>query len=145
MLVNKKFDKQEMLSFMNETGDFFIKQLHVNNLTLEEYAQKMCEKGTIAYEKNDDKVIAMVIGYTDEMINNMSYITQVYVLPEYRKKGLASILLEEYIIYCKEKKIDGIWLTTQKDNHNAINLYKSKGFEIEKDYDDCLIKMILKF
>ena len=36
------------------------------------------------------------------------------------------------------KKIDGIWLTTQKDNYNAIRLYQSKDFKIDEDYDNCL-------
>ena len=144
MIANKNFDLNKMIKFMSDSGNFFIEQLHINNLTLEEYANKMCNKGTVAYFEKDGIVQAMVIGYTDNMINNMSYITQVYVLPEYRKKGLASLLLDEYINYCKDKNIDGIWLTTQKDNYSAKKLYENKNFCFDNEYNnELLVKMVL--
>ena len=132
----------KMFDFMEKTDGFFKNQLIKNQLSIEEYAKKLCEKATITYEENDE-VEGMVIGYTEDTPDNSSYITQVYVLPKYRKKGLGGRLLEEYIDYCEKKKLNSIWLTTDKTNNKAQKLYLSKGFLMVNYNHDTLIKMEL--
>jgi len=144
MIAHKNFEYQEMLDFMMKTGDFFQKQVSINHLSIPQYAKKMCEKGTIAYEIRDNIVVGMVIGYTDNTINNLSYITQVFVLPEYRRSGIAGKLLDEYIAYCIEKHLDGIWLTTENYNDKAIKLYEGKGFKKVFYEHEYLVKLLLK-
>lgn len=144
MIAVRDFDVNKMYNFMQKAGDFFLRQTSINHLSMMEYAKKMCQFGTISYEEDKD-VLGMVIGYTSNTVNNLSYITQVFVLPEMRGRGIAGRLLDQYIQYCKDIDLDGIWLTTEHDNDKAIKLYQSRGFKIEEYNHDYLIKLVLMF
>lgn len=144
MIAHKSFDLDRMIDFMKKCDNFFIDQLHINNLTLEEYANKLCTKGTVSYLEDNSAVVAMLAGYTDDLTNGMAYVSQVYVLPKYRGKGLGRIVISDFLNYCRGKNIDYAWLTTQKDNYAAQNLYTDLGFKFDNNYEDNkLVKMIV--
>jgi len=86
-----------------------------------------------------DKKIVAFIEYQD--IYDRFELDNIFVLEEYRNKGIASILLEYMIDDAKNKKINNITLEVREDNIKAIALYKKYGF-IEKAtrvnyYKDC--------
>jgi len=58
-------------------------------------------------------------------------INNIYVVEEYRQKGIASKLLDKVIEDGKQSKIVNITLEVRKNNINAINLYKKYNF-VEK-------------
>ena len=56
---------------------------------------------------------------------------------QYRGKGYMQFLLKQIIDYTRNKfNINTILLNVYKSNVNALNLYKSLGFEIFKSFDD---------
>lgn len=59
------------------------------------------------------------------------YVTNVAVLPEYRRKGIASKLLEFCLKYATEKQLSFISLEVRKSNASAIKLYEKFGFIVE--------------
>jgi len=61
-------------------------------------------------------------------ILNECHITNIAVLPEYRNKGIGSMLIEKMIEICKCSEIDKMTLEVRKSNIPAINLYKNYGF-----------------
>ena len=73
----------------------------------------------------DNNVVAF-IQYED--IYDRFELDNIYVLKEYRNKGIASILMEFMINEGKNKKINNITLEVREDNINAISLYKKYGF-----------------
>lgn len=89
----------------------------------------------VAYD--EDKIV----GFVDYMITfNSATISQIAVLPNYRKKGLGSKLLEE-MEKSFPKEIDDvvetITLEVRESNINAISFYKKNGYEnvvIKKHY-----------
>ncbi len=54
---------------------------------------------------------------------------RIAVMPKYRKKGYASLIMEKVFLQVKEEKLESIMLEVRKSNEDAINLYKNKGFE----------------
>lgn len=58
-------------------------------------------------------------------------IRKMFVKKEFRGKeyGLASLLLEELITYCKENGIENLYLGTVNVLKAAIRFYEKKGFE----------------
>ncbi len=56
-------------------------------------------------------------------------IHEIFVIPEYRKKGIGSQLLREIINYGMKKKIELAELWVGKTNYNAIQFYKKFGFK----------------
>lgn len=100
-----------------------------------EFSENPLNKILGAYD--EDKIV----GFVDYMITfNSATISQIAVLPDYRKKGLGSKLLEE-MEKSFPKEIDDvvetITLEVRESNINAISFYKKNGYEnvvIKKHY-----------
>lgn len=75
-------------------------------------------------------VIDKVIGYMGMWkILDEGHITNVAVLPEYRNKGVATLLINRMIEVCKCSEINSITLEVRQSNYEAINLYEKFGFK----------------
>lgn len=55
-------------------------------------------------------------------------IDNIYVIMEYRNRGIASEMMEYVIDIFKNKNLDNITLEVRVSNEAAINLYKKYGF-----------------
>lgn len=66
------------------------------------------------------------VGYMGlQIFSGEGYVTNVAVLPQYRKQGIAESLIKEQL----KNKMDFITLEVRKSNNPAINLYSKMGFE----------------
>lgn len=71
---------------------------------------------------DDDKVV----GYMGlQIFSGEGYVTNVAVLPEYRRQGIAQSLILQQL----ENDMDFITLEVRRSNSDAIKLYKKMGFE----------------
>ena len=61
--------------------------------------------------------------------NNIFWIG-VCILKDYQSKGYGSIILNKLIAIAKQKQINILTLTVDKNNHHAIKLYEKHGFQI---------------
>ena len=57
-------------------------------------------------------------------------LNNLYVLPEYRRKGIGTRLVNECLKKMKDSSVKTIRLNVVKDNQPAINLYEKLGFKI---------------
>lgn len=70
-----------------------------------------------------------IVGYMGMWrILDECHITNVAVLPEYRKRGIATLLIDKMIKVCKCSEITKMTLEVRESNFNAINLYRKFGF-----------------
>ena len=142
-IADRNINEEEFMAFINSAAPFFEPQALGQHSTLKQYADKLRNKGTIAYAVKNEKIIGAVIGYTHDTPDNTSYITQVYVLPEYRGQGYSSLLLGKYGEYCKTQCIDKMWLTTRITNSSARRAYEKAGFVEDDSYkSETLVKLI---
>ena len=102
-------------------------------------------KGVYMLACIEDKVVGQIM-YTFEWSTwrnaNFMWLTDLYVLPEYRKKGIFK-LLSDYMMdfYHKDSSIIGLRFCVDKENTSVIPLYKKAGWkegnynlwEIKKD------------
>lgn len=82
-----------------------------------------------AYVEN--KVVGLTVfsqntGMKDK---HKAQITSVYVLPEFRQKGIANQILNEVLRYGKQHA-EQILLSVVESNESAIKLYKKHGFQV---------------
>jgi len=56
------------------------------------------------------------------------HVTNVAVLPEYRKMGIGSMLIEKMVEICKCSEIQAMTLEVRESNVPAIGLYEKYGF-----------------
>ena len=88
----------------------------------------------LAYD--NDLPIGFIYGYLKFQEGNfvdksVAFIDALYVLENYRNKGIAKALINKFYDWCKENNISIVEISVFKDNIEAINLYKKLGYEIE--------------
>ncbi len=72
------------------------------------------------------------VGYVGvSAILDEGYITNIAVLPEYRKQGVATALFTKLDDFANENKLSFISLEVRKNNQNAISLYEKFGYKTE--------------
>ena len=72
--------------------------------------------------KIDNKYVAFLIY---QLLYEKAEVIDIFVLDEYRRKGIAKALLNEML---KDKTIKSVTLEVKESNKNAILLYNSLGF-----------------
>jgi ribosomal protein S18 acetylase RimI-like enzyme len=81
---------------------------------------------------DNSQIIVAVLG--EEILgfagNNNDYISFMFVHPDYFGKGIGKALIMEVLINSQH-----VHLAVLKENIPAINLYKSFGFKIEKEFE----------
>lgn len=73
--------------------------------------------------------------FWDEMSGEVLYIDELGVVPEYRKEGLGSKLLEETITEAEELGFDKLLLRTNPEAGGVMKLYNRHGFK-DLEVDD---------
>lgn len=96
---------------------------------LKEFSKKLYEKADVCVKEENAKIVSMVAGYTENLENNIAYITIVATLENAKGKGYAKALIKEFIEICKVKKINAVHLYTVSTNVSAVKMYESLGFQ----------------
>ena len=78
----------------------------------------------LAKDKNGAVGYGGVYSVIDE-----AFITNIAVMPEFRRRKIASSLIECIISYCRKYSIKRLMLEVRVSNDAAISLYKKFGFE----------------
>lgn len=76
---------------------------------------------------NDDRVIGYCGLYR---VLDESSITNIAVHPDFRKKGLATLMLKNIFEYCLKSSISFVTLEVRESNKDAMKLYMDNGFEL---------------
>jgi ribosomal-protein-alanine N-acetyltransferase len=89
------------------------------------YEESVNPTAVFLVAKEEDRVIGYI---GSNNILGEVFITNVAVLPDYRRKGVGSALLDGLIDICRENGALYLTLEVRKSNISAINLYEKKGF-----------------
>lgn len=139
ILVHRAIDKDfgEIQILFRKMFDIFSENQNVEYPYTENginYLKDTIEKGFAFVAKEDDKVIGFLTSSIQEAIDfktyeNYGFIENMYVLDEYRKKGVGRALISEFINMCKNLNIEFIH-TDSDANQSQINFYAGAGFKI---------------
>ena len=61
------------------------------------------------------------------------FLSKFYILKEHRGKGIFSMGLEFMAQLCREQQLDTIYLTVNRNNTHACEVYLHKGFKIAEE------------
>ena len=109
------------------------KQDYLENLT-KFYTKKIHSKNAILLvAENEGKLVGYLLAYIVKeipiyVIDKTGYIGDIYVLPEYRGRGIATKLKDAAFLWFSEKGINTASIKTRFVNKNAIKIYKKWGF-----------------
>jgi ribosomal protein S18 acetylase RimI-like enzyme len=75
-------------------------------------------------------VAAAFMTVKHEVWNNRSWLTHLYVAPQFKRRGFGRELIELAIEDARSRRARGLWLETQNHNYPAIIFYLRYGFQI---------------
>tara|TARA_B000000475_G_scaffold198931_1_gene161542 strand:- start:156 stop:614 length:459 start_codon:yes stop_codon:yes gene_type:complete len=111
-----------------------LKKSDFNYYNLKSYIKDPDISVVVAEEKN--KLIASGYALIREnkqykMPEKLIFLGFMYVIPEYRGKGINKKILDYLIAWGKNKGLNEFQLTVYAQNESAINAYKKSGFSFE--------------
>lgn len=128
MYIENEIEYNSILDFLKVIDKLLPVPLS-ERVSLEDFAEKILSKATICAEVIDGEIISLLAGYTENLENNIAYITIVGTLPKGQRKGYSKKLIKRFIQIADSKGIKAVHLHTDKHNNGAISLYKHLGFE----------------
>ena len=87
----------------------------------------------VVVDRNSHELAALVLG--SRVSPQSGHITQLCVHPAYRRRGLARMLLSVAAAHFVRQGVSEISLTVTEANTQAIDLYKSEGYECIHKFD----------
>ena len=95
---------------------------------LDEFSQKLINMATLCTAQENGRILALVAGYTENLVNNTAYVSIAAALPEARRKGYTSCLMREFIQISAAKGVDAVHLYAVPTNRSAMRMYEKLGF-----------------
>lgn len=78
------------------------------------------------FVQDDDDIVGFIGLRPDE---DKLFLSKLYLCKDARGKGYASEAFTFLEGICRDRDLEAIWLTVNKNNKQAIDVYKVKGFE----------------
>ena len=136
----KTASEKEICLHLKECSKSFIPPL-IERANIEKYSKKIFEKAVTFEAWSDSLLAGMIAVYFN--VNHAAFITNVSVLKQFMKMGIASELLKACIKYARQKKCTGITLEVNKENNAAIAFYEKAGFGQQGTKNDLLIMRLV--
>lgn len=132
MTMQNSITENMLFDFLNSVDTTFPIPLSERQ-PLADYVNKLMRYGTLCAETRRDpqrlKIVSLCAGYTDNVTNNMGYISVVATLPSMYGKGLAKKCVTDFIEIAASKNLDAVHLHAVESNVAAVNMYRGLGFE----------------
>ena len=90
--------------------------------------KKFLTKGHVVAIVHNEQIIGFALLYCSRKDLLDAYICNVFVLEEYRGKGIFKILFDKAVWICKQEGFSSISLNVAQDNEHAIEVYNHLGF-----------------
>jgi len=87
----------------------------------------------VIFERSSRELVALVLG--SRVSTQSGHITQLCVRPQYRRQGLARLLLSLAATWFFRQGVSEISLTVTEANVHAIELYRQEGYECTHTFD----------
>lgn len=107
---------------------------------IDQYAKKISDFAIKFEAWYGGKLIGLLAMYCDKSFSGKSFITNVSVLSNFRKNGVASKLIDLSIEYASDENLNTVQLEVDYNNLQAVSIYKNKGF-LEKEMKGSILLM----
>jgi ribosomal protein S18 acetylase RimI-like enzyme len=130
----KTASAKEIFTHLKECDYDFVPPLS-DKVNLMEYAQKLFKKSITFEAWSNKRIIGLIAAYLSKADDLSVFITNVSVIQEYKRCGIASTLMRNCIFYVLNHNLTTILLQVDKNNIAAIEFYNTFGFVDSKNED----------
>lgn len=126
----KKIENLETIkNLLNNYNDYFEPNLKKLAGDLDLYANKLLNYSNIfgIYDNND--ILGFVSFYDNDKKNKIGFLNLIIIDKKYQNIGIGSQLLMHFENTCHKSGMQKLNLEVLKNNQNAINFYKKKGYD----------------
>lgn len=119
------------VKFLDEESTYDVNPLKTKNFKSFLYDIADPKKILLIAEERGN-VIAFLFGYIEEnnkKVYKVAHISFLYVNDKYRNNGIATKLIDKFLLVVKKYKVEILEVKCFKNNKNASKLYKKYGFE----------------
>ncbi|MFZ6712866.1 GNAT family N-acetyltransferase [Undibacterium sp. TC9W] len=99
-----------------------------SRLNIDDYAYKIWKRAMKFEAITNGKLVGLLAMYCNDKLNQLAFITNVSVLPEYQHQGIGLKLLNQSLAYAKKSAFLNVDLEVNNNDVRAIDLYSRIGF-----------------
>ena len=121
-------DYEELFELWKQTPNMGLRSLDDSKEGIGAFLKRNPNTNFVAYM--EDKLVGAIMSGHD---GRRGYIYHTVVLPEYRRQGIASKLVENAVEALKNEGITRVCLNVMESNESGKNFWLSKGWE-RKDF-----------
>src|SRR5579859_780758 len=126
-LYSNKASEAEITAHLTACDTTFVPYLSTR-VQLNQYAHKIYINALRLEAWIHDSLIGLLAVYCNDPDQRFAYITSVSVLPAWRRKRVASLLLAECVRYLRNRAFEYVELEVGIENLNAVHMYERHGF-----------------
>lgn len=144
LIISHKSDtanEEDIYKHLMSCQNQFIPPLS-NTVNVSEYSKKIKKLATTIEAWDKEILVGLVAVYCNDFSKKNAFITNVSVMPKYTGMGIAINLMNTTVAHVKTFNFESISLEVNKNNINALMLYKKCNFETDNNFED-IIKMKL--
>lgn len=120
-------DMTELYQFLKKIDMLFPVPLS-DKEPLDVLASKFERYGTLSFVREQNQIVAMCAGYTNDLERCLGYISLVAVLPEYSNKGHGREVVQMFMKKAKDAGMKAVHLYAASENNKALHMYEKLGF-----------------
>lgn len=135
LLNNETVDLERLVKFFDQIDSQYLLPKD-NEIKLQDYLNKILKNAYtfILSEKNTD--IGIISLYLNDLRNKIAYCSSMGILPSYRGKNIAPILIDFGIQFSREMGMEYIKAEVEKSNSKMITLFTKYDFEIKDETEN---------
>lgn len=142
MILNHKMNSEIVYCMPINLNEMILAEQERNpkfvNQDVQAYINKIREHASFLTSYSDQSCQGFVAFYCNNYSSRCAFITLVLIVPEFRGKKIAHIMLKEVLNQIQSRNFKECRLEVDKDNLSAINLYIKLGFNVESCNDNIL-------
>ena len=135
---------QAVIEHLNACSNCFDPPLNTR-VDIGTYGDKIIDKAVTFEAWENNLLIGLIAAYLNDFESKTCFITNVSILPQYHRRGIAKKLLLRLLEDCKSLGFVKVKLEVSSNNAPALSFYSQHGFSvIEKNGNKLTMEMVLK-
>lgn len=141
-ILQKINEYDDLCNIFEQLSDDFFISIEQRKEDKGKYVRKLITFGEVHAAYADNRELAgLMCFYCNNHQRKEGYLAIIVIKTEYRRKGLATFMLNELEMFCRKQNMETIRLEVNRKNIAAMELYRKQGYSFQKEVKSDTIYM----